>query len=170
MGLIPRFASPEPPSDPDPMPMPVDSGPSPSGPPRTLRERLLNRQPGPPTDTRTPISSGGDNPAPAATLKDLTAALAGVVGLVVAVAAFGVRARAQGQRELRRPTDDQLADIAAPIARIAKRHADVAWLNPDLLDVLAAGNAVGTYVNSGPLTRPIVPDAGMPADLQENPS
>jgi hypothetical protein len=87
--------------------------------------------------------------------------------MVAAAAATVVRWRLQ--RTLRQPTKTQRGDIAAPLARIALRHADLSWLNKDLADALEAGNAVGAYINDGDLLLPLHPDAGVPDDLQETP-
>jgi len=117
-------------------------------------------------DTRTPISSGGEalhKPTPG----EATALVVGILGLVVAGAAWWV-SRRPGRR-LREPTKTQSNDIAAPIARIALRHADLSWLGDDVADALKAAAATGAYLNSGPL---IITDgadsSGVPDNLQED--
>ena len=60
-------------------------------------------------------------------------------------------------RELRRPTDEDRAAIAAPLARIARRHVPAAALGPDLLDVIDVAGATSAYIGDGPLTYSLAP-------------
>ena len=98
-----------------------------------------------------------------------TADTTALIAVVVVGVALGVGAliRWRVQAKLRPPTRPQAKDIAAPIARIAKRHLDLSWLNADLKDVIEAGVATGAYLDDGPLLEPIYPDAGVPDNLQE---
>lgn len=43
------------------------------------------------------------------------------------------------------PTEKQLSEIITPLARIADRHTHIADINPDILDVLACGQACAVY-------------------------
>jgi hypothetical protein len=43
------------------------------------------------------------------------------------------------------PTDTQVNDVLVPIARIADRHTNITEINPDLLDILASGQAIVAY-------------------------
>jgi hypothetical protein len=108
--------------------------------------------------TRTEGSSRVSKP----TLTETSELLIGVLGLVVAGAAFALRQWAR--RELRKPTKAQEERIAAPLARIALRHVPAHLLNATLMDTLTAGGAVGVYLNDGPITTPTYDDAGELAD------
>lgn len=112
---------------------------------------------------RTESSSTGSKPTKAET----AGLVAGLLGLVVVGAAGLVRWRTK--RKLRRPTVRQIDDIAAPLARIALRTADLSWLNPTLADLIAAGAATGEYLSDGPLLEGPEYDDGIPDDLQEDP-
>jgi hypothetical protein len=174
---LPQFRQPLQPDPPVTSPSPTDptspAAPSPTSPDSPPPSPLLlgrpgREQPKPAATTPSASSSASEQPdlvkRPA--VKDAAVVIVGILGLVVGAAALGVRWR--GQRELRRPTAQQLEDVAQPLARIAHRHADASWLNLDLLDILAAGNAIGAYITEAPLTVQLTPDAGVPADLQEN--
>lgn len=43
------------------------------------------------------------------------------------------------------PTEKQLSEMLTPLARIADRHTHIADINPDILDVLACGQACAAY-------------------------
>lgn len=43
------------------------------------------------------------------------------------------------------PTEEQLSEILTPIARIADRHTHIADINPDVLDIIASGQACVAY-------------------------
>lgn len=120
-----------------------------------------NRRPDPPAGTRTASSSPVSKPTAAEAAK----LVAGILGLVVAGVAAVVAWR--GRRELRRPTGQQLDDIAAPLARIAVRHVPAELLNADLADGLLAAGAIGAYLGDGKLIRPPTIDAGVPDNLAE---
>ncbi|WP_163570763.1 hypothetical protein [Fodinicola feengrottensis] len=75
--------------------------------------------------------------------------MVGVVGLVFLGGAWMYRQRTR--QKLRMPTDTESRRIAAPLGRIAARHADLGILGPDLTDVILAGTAFGAYVNKAPL-------------------
>lgn len=177
--LLPQFAGPpltNPEEPPTLSPDPLSPGPGPAAAvrpiPKGRTRRLLPddasdgpdgpeypRQDHPPTPTDT--SSPASKPSPAVTAGLIAAA----IGMVAVAGAAVVKWRLQ--RTLRTPTEPQRGSIAAPLARIALRHVDLAWLNKDLADVLTAGNAIGDYVNDGPLLQPLHPDAGVPDNLQE---
>lgn len=105
--------------------------------------------PRPGAGTRTGTSSTGTKP----TAKEIAAPIAGILGLVAGAVSFAIvwRYRRQFRLVVREPSDAELDDIAEPLARIVHRHIDAAWLHPDLLDAVTAGNAVRRYVNAGPL-------------------
>lgn len=109
--------------------------------------------------------TGTSSPASKPTAAQTAALVAAVVGMAAAGAALLVRWRLRAA--LRQPSKTERADIAAPLARIALRHADLSWLNRDLADLLDTGNAVGAYLNNGPLLGPLQPEPEIPADLQE---
>lgn len=163
--LLPTFSQPRPSltTDPDPAEAPV----SPASPPPQRRRSVgvvgLDEPTGPrPDDQLTPTgTSSASKPTPAQT----TRLVVGLLGLAAAAAAGLIRWRLQ--RRLRQPTRQEKIDIAAPLARIGLRHADLSWLNADLADLLDAGTATGVYLTDGPLLLPLEPDAGVPADLQE---
>lgn len=115
-------------------------------------------------DTRTATSSTGRT-----TPEDAAKLIIGLGGLAVGLAAWAVRARLR--RRLRRPTEEELADVAAPVGRILHRRWGhlLGTLGPDLADLILAGTAAGNYVNAGPLLEPDHPDPGLPADLHQSP-
>lgn len=43
------------------------------------------------------------------------------------------------------PTQEQMSEIIVPLARIADRHTNITEINPDLLDILASGQACAAY-------------------------
>ncbi|GAA4699882.1 hypothetical protein [Phytohabitans rumicis] len=165
LSLLPGFRPPASLRLDPPLPEATDDPTAPATEPS--RESLPDRPPrklgGTGTHTRT--SSAGDVPKPdaAATAR----VVAGLLGLVAAgVAGLVLWTR---RRQLRRPTSEQLDDIAEPLAAIAMRHLPVEFLSKDLVDGLAAGSAVGAYLTDGPLlTHPDV-DPGVPADLPTDP-
>jgi hypothetical protein len=112
---------------------------------------------GTPTDTSSP---GGLPIDPDAAVK----VIIGIIGIVCVAATLLARAR---NREFRRPNPGQREDIAAPLARIAMRRADLSrW--PDLVDAVDAGTATAAYLTDGPLTAPLtVTDPGVPPDLSD---
>lgn len=93
--------------------------------------------------------------------------MAGLVGVAAAAATWVVRRR-RGML-LRRPSNREADDIGRPLGRILYRHAAKywGWLGPDIADLIHAGSAAGAWLNAGPLLQPDVPNAGVPADLQE---
>jgi hypothetical protein len=91
--------------------------------------------------------------------------MVGLVGIVVAGAAFLVRMRYR--RKLREPTRQQTTDVAGPLGRILLRHADLTWLGPDIADGIKAAAATGAYLNDGPLLLGDAVDPGVPDQLQE---
>lgn len=99
-------------------------------------------------------SSTGEPPAVSAAV--MAGAVAALIGIAGAVAA-AVLVRLPQPRELRRPTDDEADAIAAPLARIARRHVPAVALGPDLLDAVALAGAVTDYAGSAPLTYPLAP-------------
>jgi hypothetical protein len=111
--------------------------------------------------TRTAISS-----ASKPSTKDTADLVVGLIALVAVAAGALVKWRLR--RKLRTPDDTQSRNIAEPLARLALRHFDAAWLNKDLADLLQAGAATGAYINDGPLLQPLYPDDGVPPDLQED--
>jgi hypothetical protein len=116
------------------------------------------------TATRTKTSSTGD-PGKVDTAQLVAAGL----GLAAAAVAWAVRA--WRRQQLRRPTREQLHDIAEPIGRLLTRTWDATRVNADLLDVIDAGAATILYLEDGPLlTRDLVVETGVPADLQEVPA
>lgn len=163
--VLPTFRQPDPPPPPPPGSSPTTTDPDPGLDPVLAGDGWLDEPPHPRRDrpaTRTTTSSGGSAKP---SVSDTAALVAGLLGLVVVGVAGLVKWRAR--RKLRRPTDGELDDIAAPLARIALRHADLSWLNADLADALKAGSAVGAYVNAGPLLEQDDPFA-IPANLQED--
>lgn len=115
------------------------------------------------TRTRTSASTGDADPKLTA---ELTAA---ALGVVVAAIAFAVQLRRGARRrQLREPSNAQLDDMAAPLARIAGRHLPVEVLNKDLVDGLIFAGAAGRYLRDGDLLVEDLVDAGIPADLQED--
>lgn len=118
-----------------------------------------------PSGPRT-TSSGGEPPAkvdPAI----VAGAVAAVIGIVATIAG-AVLQRLPRPRELRRPTEDDRAAIAAPLARIARRHAPAVALGPDLLDVIDVAGATSAYLTDGPLTYPLAPAAPTTDDTPED--
>jgi hypothetical protein len=186
----PPVATPEPASD-----LPASPSPVPSGDPRrptsettaatspetaasrpqvgTARSLLgLSSQRLDGAATRTPTSSAGDDGPPPIKLdkKTATAATIAAVGLAAAAAALFVRFRFKGERVLREPTDAEAAEIAGPLASLMMRHASMAKSLPDVIDVLSAIGATGSYMNAGPLTRPVTRGhaTAMPQQDEEN--
>lgn len=118
-----------------------------------------------PTETSGPGSAKPAGESSRASAREVAELISGILGLVVVAAAVGIEW--SGRRKLRRPTDAQSTAIARPLSRIALRHADASWLHPDLVDVLAVGNAVGDYLTADEplITRVMVADDGVPHDL-----
>jgi hypothetical protein len=54
-------------------------------------------------------------------------------------------------RELRKPTEAQRAEIAAPLGRIAGRHMPAELFTPDLTDAIITADAFITYLEDGTL-------------------
>lgn len=167
--LIPSFRQP----DPTPSPLPPESlppwtGPSPSQSQSEGPGSWSDDGPDAPSDaSKAPgTRTGGSSRVSKPTIDETTELLIGALGLVVAAAAFALRQWAR--RELRKPTAAQEDRIGRPLARIALRHVPAHLLNADLMDVLAAGGAVGVYLNDGPLTEPMHVDPGqLPNQDQE---
>jgi len=112
------------------------------------------------TGTRTRTSTSGDDQVDTAKL------VAAGLALSAALAAWAVRSLAR--RRLRRPSDEQVRDIARPLARLATRFWDEARVDGALLDVIEAGAATALYLEDGPLlTRELDVDPGVPAHLQD---
>lgn len=109
---------------------------------------------------RTTSSPGEPAPVSPAVMAGAIAALIGIAGAVAAA----VLVRLPHPRELRRPTDDEASEIAAPLARIARRHVPAVALGPDLLDAVALAGAVTNYAGSAPLTYPLAPQTLPTAD------
>jgi len=162
LAVLPTFR--QPPSRTPDQPLPADppaaTDPDPTRPAATEEDPsrgprrwsvLGTRRPG--AGTRTGTSSAGElddnEPVQKPSAAEVTTVAVGLLGLVVAGAVALTRWRTG--RKLREPTRQQRHDIAAPISRIILRHSDLSWLNKDLADVLAAGTAVGAYVNEGPM-------------------
>lgn len=172
MSPVPRFVSPAAPprrpADPGGDSPSPSAGPSPSP---TPAEAVAGRRPAPmsgPTDTLTAISVIGEParkkaPADPKVTAELVVAVVAIVFTGVAVAA-----RFRRRVKMRKPTDRQLSAIADPLARIAARHLPAEALNADLADAVAMTAAVTAYAGAGPVFAPDVPDAGIPADIQEN--
>ena len=119
--------------------------------------------PSDPRAPRTETSSDGDVHKP--TAAEAGALMVGLVGILVAGAAFLVRMRTR--RKLREPTRQQTTDVAVPLGRILLRHADLGWLGPDIADGIKAAAATGAYLNDGPLLLGEAIDPGVPDQLQE---
>ena len=102
--------------------------------------------------TRTGTSSA---PTKAETIRTATAAIGAAIGVTAMLAGI-VAARVFG-RMLRPPTTDQRRDIAAPLARIAQRRLDLTKWSPDLVDGVEAAEAVGAYLQDGPIAPRLVP-------------
>jgi hypothetical protein len=115
------------------------------------------------TNTRTDTSSGGDRKVDP---KAIAKPVAGILGMIAS--GVGLLVAWQLRRKLRRPTAEHLDDVAEPLARILARHVSADWLHVDLLDAVEVGNALRGYIDAGPLTEDLHPDAGVPADLQES--
>jgi hypothetical protein len=158
LSYLPRFSQPET-RWPNPEPG-QNSADSPET--ATSPSEQRTRKPGH-AGTPTVISSLGDAKKPDS--EQTTRLMIGALGLVVAGAVFLVKLRTK--RKLRQPTKSQYRDIAEPLARLALRHADVSWLNPDLVDIIAAGSATGAYLNDGDLLEGSATDSGVPADLNQ---
>jgi hypothetical protein len=163
------------PASPDPTPAPAEAA---AGAATGRRRRL----PGLPNlrretadgDTRTGISSPGDDdaaPARLLTQAETTRLVIGLLGLAAAGAAWAVQTRDK-RRKLRRPTPEQARDIAKPVGRLMLRAAKAAGvaLNPILSDAIEAMSATGAYVTDGPLVTLDGVDAGVPSNLQEDPA
>lgn len=96
-----------------------------------------------------------------------------IVGLVIALVGLGLTAgavmvkRARPGRRLRRPSDKQVKDFAAPLSRILLRHVEIARLHPSLADGIAAAGAVGAYIEEDRLTVAARPDSGVPAGINQ---
>lgn len=118
--------------------------------------------------TRTATSDSTGEPAPKVSTKDTAVLVAGLLGL--AVAGLAVLVRLRRGATLRRPTKQELDDVAAPLARLALAHVPAGILNADLANLAAAGAATGAYLSNGPLIEHPYTDPGLPADLQEEPA
>jgi hypothetical protein len=169
LGLLPRFSL-----------NPAPSSPAEHSPPATADPAASRRlhpgegsgsgflagpdRPRPADPSPTATSSAGGKPSKAET----AALFAGLIGLLVPAAALVVRWRTR--RKLRRPSTRQIDDMAAPLARIALRHADLDWLNADLTDMIHTGSALGAYLSDGPLLEgPDIDPGIIPGDFQEEP-
>lgn len=126
---IPRFASPEPDE-----PEERIEGPRLSG-----------------AGIRTGISSPAGGAAERRESAAATTALAvGLIGMIVVVA-DGLIRRAERDARLRRPSKDQVQALAEPVAALAVRYLPVGLVGPTILDITAAGSAVGSYLLDGPV-------------------
>lgn len=156
--LIPSFTQPTPPpatTEPD-NPPPPSFQLAPAARPR----RVVDDE-----QSRTGTSSAGSKP----TQTEVAGLVVGLLGLLVSGIAFLVQLRAGRGVIMRRPTRDESRDIAAPLARIALRHADLSLLGPTVADVIAAGGATGAYLTNGPLLGyDGSVDDGVPPNLQED--
>lgn len=104
------------------------------------------------------------NPLSASEVENLAL---GIIGLCFVGAAWMYKTRTK--RKLRMPTETEKFDIAAPLGRIASRHADLSLLGPDVTDTIHAGTALFAYINNAPLADGYYVDAGVPHDLQDEP-
>jgi len=178
ISVMPTFRQPPPPpppaTDPDPIPSPdptpIQAYPRPR-PDQQIRladaaggRAYLAAAPAGERAPRTETSSDGDVHKP--TPSEAAALMVGLVGILVAGASFLVRMRTR--RKLREPTRQQTTDVAAPLGRILLRHADLAWLGPDIADGIKAAAATGAYLNDGPLLLGDAVDPGIPDHLQED--
>lgn len=138
------------------------------GAPPESRSSMFGRQPSPrpeapaAPDTRTPSSSAGSRIGDP---KQAAKVLGGLVGLVFVVGG-GLLVQLRG-RDLRRPTRQQTAGIADPVARILARHTDLSMLTPDLGDVIEAGSAIGDYLTDGPMVVARDQDQDQPVYLDD---
>lgn len=165
--MVPTFRQPPPP-EPEPIPAPETAGaenlfrPAEDSPNRPALGRLFAQSEhgdGTRTDTS---ASPGSKPKHA----DITVLVAAVLGLLVLVPVAYINWRSRGTLAFRKPTEHQTKDVASPVARILMRHIDLSKLPADLGDVLAAGAAVGVYVNDGPLIEVTGRYTEIPDDLQ----
>ena len=90
-------------------------------------------------------------------VKDLAQAIAGVLAVLTAFAAWLVRRSSAKAWDLREPEEEELEKVAKPLARIGERHVGTALLTPDLVDSIAAASGVAAYVRTDPLYR-LTPD------------
>jgi hypothetical protein len=161
VGALPGFAVPE--DDPVDSLEVTDPTPQTEEPQPSRRPSLLDRfglgspRPATPGDaTRTGISSTGDAAPVRIGAKEAAVAIAGLVGVVAFGAAWVVQRRTRQERTVRQPTDGELDDIAAPLARLATRFIPAGALVPVLTDGIMAASATGAYVTNGPLIVPNV--------------
>jgi len=126
-----------------------------------------SRDPAEPTPTDTSLEDGATAtdrpPAEIKVTRQMVAQAAGaVVGALLLGAAVAVRMRYRGERRLRQPKPAHVDAFAEPATRILMRRAGMARWGIDLIDGLSALGAVGLYLNDGPVTIPVVPQAVMP--------
>jgi hypothetical protein len=169
VGALPGFAAPE--DDPQERLEVTDPAPETAEPPENHRPNLLDRfvlrSLRPATvgaATRTGTSSPGD-PAPVRIgAKEAAIAVGGLVGVAAFAAAWVVQRRTRQERTVRQPTDGELDDIAAPLARLACRFIPAGALVPVITDGIMAASATGAYVTNGPLIVPNVRTAKEPSE------
>jgi len=173
---VPQFAEPEPPridNQPETASQPAateDPSPDAVATRERTRASLAQRlgfkaqRPETPDDTRTGTSSPASGSRPKVGAAEASIAVGGLIVAVAGAVAWFVQSRSGHRATFRRPSGQEVDDIAAPVARIATRHVPAALFVPDLVDAISALSAAGAYATAGPI---IIPNAAQPADQQE---
>lgn len=108
-------------------------------------------------------AAGRDEPAtpseiPARELADpnlVEEMLYGLISTAEMAGSWAVELRTGRARTLRPMTPENAEDLATAAAAIAARHVPAHLLHPDLVDLIRAGNALGSHLREGPLTMPL---------------
>lgn len=72
-------------------------------------------------------------------------------------------------RKLRRPTEDQMLDMAEPTSTLIVRHTPLAYAPESLVDISQLAGAVADYLQDGPLVTPAYPVRHLGTESQEHP-
>lgn len=119
--------------------------------------------------TRTAISDlAGDKPL--ATVKEVGELVGAIVAALAVGLALALKWQTGNRSKLRQPTKAQASAIGQPLGEIAYRHIPTSKLVPDLRDAVLAAVALNSYLDDGPLISPNTPDAGVPADINQETS
>lgn len=123
-----------------------------------------------PRSGRTSTSGSRTDGPKQATQKEVGQLVAGLVVALAVGASMFLRWRSGNRLRLRQPTDEQAAEVGQPLGRILVRHVPLPQLVPDLADAIAAAVGLNRFLDDGPLVLYAPTDAGLPADLTQEPT